>query len=296
MADVRHFALLPEEDRIPCLSCIVPLGAGRNETGGFLPGGSAVMISRQIALTAKHVLKHYRSKVEQPSPFYANVIVIEEKDGRASFSVEIGSGFDGGAWRDSAAWIATGNQHDVAIMRLRGTDGDFPEYPEIDVLPPRAGQAVRAYGFPRAEVDEVDENTFKWITEPTVSKGMVLRICPAGRGDNVYTFPGFETTMRIEPGMSGGPVFNAEGRLCGLVAGGLSAGEAGSPDLSYVSMIYPAMTLPFQGKGFESALVGSYPLIVAGHFGIIRTANLTSLEIGLNEVGEAEQVRLIYRK
>jgi len=48
---------VPPEYVLDCQNAIVPLGAGRNDNGGFLASGSAVLISRQIALTDKRVYR-----------------------------------------------------------------------------------------------------------------------------------------------------------------------------------------------------------------------------------------------
>ena len=125
---------MPPEYVLDCQNAIVPLGAGRNDNGGFLASGSAVLISRQIALTAKHVLVDYHQKAEYGEPLSGGQHV------EVHFSIELGSGFGGGTWRDSVDWCATADGHDIALLRLRGTSGDFPAYPEIDVVPPRIGE------------------------------------------------------------------------------------------------------------------------------------------------------------
>ena len=129
---------MPPEDVLDCQNAIVPLGAGRNDNGGFLASGSAVLISRQIALTAKHVLVDYHQKAEYGEPLSGGQHV------EVHFSIELGSGFGGGTWRDSVDWCATADGHDIALLRLRGTSGDFPAYPEIDVVPPRIGDPAPA--------------------------------------------------------------------------------------------------------------------------------------------------------
>ena len=125
---------MPPEYVLDCQNAIVPLGAGRNDNGGFHASGSAVLISRQIALTAKHVLVDYHQKAEYGEPLSGGQHV------EVHFSIELGSGFGGGTWRDSVDWCATADGHDIALLRLRGTSGDFPAYPEIDVVPPRIGE------------------------------------------------------------------------------------------------------------------------------------------------------------
>jgi hypothetical protein len=135
---------VPPEYVLDCQNAIVPLGAGRNDNGGFHASGSAVLISRQIALTAKHVLVDYHQKAEYGEPLSGGQHV------EVHFSIELGSGFGGGTWRDSVDWCATADGHDIALLRLRGTSGDFPAYPEIDVVPPRIGEPAAGATAPLA--------------------------------------------------------------------------------------------------------------------------------------------------
>lgn len=278
--------IISPEYVLPCQDCFVPLAAGRNDNGGFLASGSAVLIARQIALTAKHVVADYHEKAEYSDPPGGGQKV------DVGFSIELGSGLGGGTWRDSVGWCATADGHDIALLRLRGTDGSFPAYPQIDVLPPKVGELVTAYGFQKPDTKELGPDTLLWKVEPTVTRGRVLAIHHKGRDKGMYPFPVFETDARVEPSMSGGPVFNSAGKLCGVLAGGLPADEGGH-SRSYFSMIWPAMGLPFQGKGRDGNILRIVPLLWAARFGVVAADNIDHLDMRLRSDGEMEILRLL---
>lgn len=54
-------------------------------------------------------------------------------------------------------------------------------------------------------------------------------------------FPCFQTNFRIDGGMSGGPVFDAQGHLCGLLCSSLKANDADEEHASYVTLLWPSL-------------------------------------------------------
>ena len=165
---------IPSEYRVPCEQCIVPLGAGRKATGGFYASGSAILISRYLALTAKHVLTDYhtRSEYTEPPTGDQNVSV--------GFSVEVGAGFDlESQWQDHTLWCSSADGHDIALLRLSGGPDPPSVFPRLDLCPPRVEETVTAYGFSEPDVIETGEGgPVAWKTNPTVSLGRVLRVYP----------------------------------------------------------------------------------------------------------------------
>jgi hypothetical protein len=263
---------IPADLRVPCQPCIVPLGAGRKNTGGFYASGSAILISRYLALTAKHVVADYHKLAEYTDPPTGNEEV------SVGYSIEAGAGFDvESQWQDHTLWCSSADDHDIALLRLVGRQKPPPVFPRLDIAPPRVGEIVTAYGFSESDVTETDKGSIVWKTNPTVSRGRVTAVYHRGREKGMYSFPVFETDVRVENSMSGGPVFNSAGSLCGILAGALPHVE-GEPDRSYFSLLWPALGLVFQGKNWESLLVPARSLWWGARFGVVDVLNLDLVE------------------
>ena len=54
-------------------------------------------------------------------------------------------------------------------------------------------------------------------------------------------FPVFRTNARFDPGMSGGPVFNEYGKLCGLICSNMPPDNPEIDHISYVTLLWPSM-------------------------------------------------------
>ena len=77
--------------------------------------------------------------------------------------------------------------------------------------------------------------------------------------------------------MSGGPVFNSAGHLCGILAGGPPHVD-GVPDRSYFSLLWPALGLMFQGGKWQALLVPPRSLWWGARFGVVDVLNIERLE------------------
>ena len=102
------------------------------------------------------------------------------------------------------------SQKDLAILKLaNGSMG------QSVVFAPRSrvqvGENVYVMGFPGA-VDRVD-NSSKLYAEVTVTRGIVSRAIRLDNGVNYY-----QTDAAVNPGNSGGPMFNDQGQVIGIVA------------------------------------------------------------------------------
>jgi len=109
----------------------------------------------------------------------------------------------------------------------------------MNASPPPVGSLIEAYGYGADAKD--DSPVIDGIFYAT--RGEVTSLLPRGRDQATLWFPVFQTTAHFAGGMSGGPVFNQQGELCGLVcydAGGdLDNPEAAS--ISYAVMLFPLL-------------------------------------------------------
>ena len=115
----------------------------------------------------------------------------------------------------------------------------------MNALPPAIGTRVAAFGYHSgaASVEE-DENLIEWYDRPTSTYGTISQVFEESRDSARLSFPCFEIDARIDGGMSGGPVFNPSGELCGILCSSFPATEAGGPHTSYVATLWPALATP----------------------------------------------------
>jgi hypothetical protein len=77
-----------------------------------------------------------------------------------------------------------------------------------------------------------------------VSTGTIRKIYSWTRDSFFMPFPCYQVSARFDAGMSGGPVFDESGAICGLVCSGHKPAddEDGEP-ISYASTLWPLFQL-----------------------------------------------------
>jgi hypothetical protein len=118
----------------------------------------------------------------------------------------------------------------------------------------------------------------------------VLEVFPLRRDDSLLHFPSFSIDARFDGGMSGGPIFNEKGQLCGLVCACLDPAP-GQRHISYGASLWPAMYLnvDFTTPGLSAS--APYPIfdLIAGNFihAVGWDTIRDSFEIGVDNNGQA---------
>jgi hypothetical protein len=142
------------------------------------------------------------------------------------------------------------NFSDLALLRAGMLkDNVRHEFPicRLSARVPKTGTHLTAMGYSQFTVsaDTTTENLREIAFKHnfSVSTGRVLEVYREGRdtfrdldGRYTGTLPTvcFETSARFEPGMSGGPVMDEDGAICGIVSTGLESDESSS-DRSFAS-------------------------------------------------------------
>ena len=107
----------------------------------------------------------------------------------------------------------------------------------MTVIPPPVGAKIFTCGYPEGTAAELSSNHLEVRMQPYVSHGMVQELHLGGRDKNL-PFPCFRSNLRIEGGMSGGPVFHEDGHLCGLAVSSFNCTPNEEP-ISYVALLWP---------------------------------------------------------
>ena len=120
---------------------------------------------------------------------------------------------------------------------------------------------------------------------PVTATGLVQEIHHDRRDAVRLPFPCFRTNARFDGGMSGGPVFNEDGLVCGVVCSSFPALSADEPHVSYASTIWPMIGTMLDAT--ESSVSGApyYPLYNLFKSGAIYASDLDHVELAVNENG-----------
>jgi hypothetical protein len=102
----------------------------------------------------------------------------------------------------------------------------------LEVAIPNIGERLWAVGYRETSRDDVPGMTM------ICSSGLVTAVHLEGRGLHLPG-PCLAVAMNTLGGMSGGPVFNAEGHVIGIVSTSYESDDLHGP--TYVSLIWPAL-------------------------------------------------------
>ena len=222
----------------------------------LLPAGTGFMIGTNLLMTAAHVMKYAtqpRRRIMSSSGEFENLLecyalyVADERHGPNN------EHYVGGPLPLGKAWIS--NDVDIALCSVRrpidirtGKPLDIPNV-ALTASIPRIGERIWGFGYHAIEgrVDEqLDNKEFKIVYQhdTAVSTGHILETHIQYRDRGLLRFPCFRTSARFVHGMSGGPIFNSAGAVCGVITSGSSF-----EDDSYGSLLWAAFGCRVEAQG-----------------------------------------------
>jgi S1-C subfamily serine protease len=204
--------------------------------------GSGFLIGENLALTARHVTDDAHKQ------FVERTRDIPPGGWQNKFRLEFGTvdAMTGLTRRWAIHTVYRSPMFDVAVLDLDplGEPAKLQPYPELNLAPPRPGDRVSAFGYPMPTV-RVDPDMPEYSKlSPHLYRGggVVQEVHDTGRDRLLLPFPCFHTTAPIQSGMSGGPVTNAAGQVCGVVCRSFDLIEGEPVPLSYASLLWPALS------------------------------------------------------
>lgn len=214
--------------------------------------GSAALVAPGIALTAAHV-------------------VTELKDAGHLDGPDVALLFGGVRRGATTMWVARHvtvvGQTDLAIVSL-DLRSRIPRDRTIRVLEmttrlPGVGEAVMAAGFCAGQ-EAFDNGPKSSAVNGRMLRtvGQVIAVHQDGRDRVMAPYPCVEIAMAARGGMSGGPVFDREGRLFGLISTSLD-----DQPYAVVSLIWPALGVSFPTAWPKGLYASSTNLIDASGAG-----------------------------
>lgn len=265
-----------------------PLIAVRNEREELVHG-TAFVVGRGFALTAYHVLEDYVQRYETTTNIEENLTItfdmymyLTQSEGESYLPIKI-----------LRAWRAT--PLDLAVLAL-GVPADWPiDYswpvPIIRLLPPMVGETITAFGFAESSVEYLPSDPTPQIeVNPMASTGIVAEVHHDIRDASRLPFPCFRTNARFDGGMSGGPVFDSDGKLCGVVCSSIPPMQEEDEHLSYCASLWPIIATMIDA-GETSVSTGTYvPFLELIRNGTVTTTNDAVVSLASDASGRLNPV------
>jgi len=195
--------------------------------------GSAVIVAPGIALCSAHVIQ---PKIDALMSSLEEVICF----GLTSKGTQI--------WRIRKVTIVTDS--DIAILGLELSSDISPEdtihQTVITTRLPKIGERVTIFGFRAGELE------FPRVGNEVPTFSFNLLVCAGevveryvSRDRVMMPWPTLEVSCPTWGGMSGGPVFDSNGKILGLLSSSFTTDSGDGP--SYVSLLIPCLSTQFEG-------------------------------------------------
>ena len=250
------------------------------DRGEVFASGTAFLINRGLALTAYHVVEDFIHRYE--------AIRESESTSEVNFHLWLYFAFDQGKTLVPAEVkrIWSGRPLDIAVLAVR-----FPpeerkrqwKLSRLNLLPPRVGEEVRAFGFADASISGSDDRK-KLDSTPRVTTGTVKEVHHELRDTCNMPFPSFRTDARFDASMSGGPVFNVKHEICGVISSTYPPTTDDDRHDSYASTLWPIVGINIEDKLESTA--PRFPLMELFQDRSIPSSNLESVTLTNSDTGD----------
>ena len=213
------------------LSLVVDMG-----TDNPIIVGTAFPIREGVLVTAKHILKEYQYATE-PGHMDRTVSALQILPGNAFIT-----------WRITGAIVH--KNADLAILlagpRESGTEFWLPSW-KLSQNAPQKSEWVGAFGNVNGRCHIVSRNPngggiVEVGNEGQANFGIVNNVYEQYRDRVMLPCPCFEIGANFGSGMSGGPVFDERGEICGVVSSSVEGGGT-----SYAVTIWPSLSQIYNG-------------------------------------------------
>ncbi len=258
----------------------------------YYASGSAIIIGKNLAITAQHVIDDFFREFEG-----SYIDVPPDSEVAGTFHLQLcqilNNGKSGRIWNVTRLWVC--NFSDIAVLRLSPTTQEALEYkwrlPKMDLIPPEVGERVSCFGYRKPQITKT-ENQIEWQVDSKTSIGEVKAVHDQKRDSCRLPFPCFQTNARYDGAMSGGPVFKDTGKLCGIICSNLPPSSDGEDHVSYVTSLWPLMGLKIDidRKGHPKNI--KYPMLELARDNFIHADGWERIILVPDQYGNIIQVYL----
>ena len=228
--------------------------------------GSCCRIAKNLYVTAAHVVKDWLEKFGGNSVQQCFDI----------WAIHVREGPEYSIWAVDSLWINPIS--DIAVLHTRPyndvADSEISvACVALNLIPPKIGERIVGFGHynPEQSISVAGNGTrhieINGFGAATV--GEVKEIHHERRDMVRLPFPCFQVNARFDGGMSGGPVFNEDGQLCGIVCSNLPPSGDNDEHISYATTLWPLMATFINIALDGTKQDESYPLIELARKGVL---------------------------
>jgi hypothetical protein len=238
--------------------------------------GTAVLVGPNLALTARHVVDDYWQRYEGTT--------LKSGPGAGSFSLQAmqmcGPRNDLAIWNITKYWVTGEGGPDMAVLQLTPTSAIAAKYSShgvtMNLIPPAIGTRISCFGYTDTLVEPgvVDgEPGSIFRRAGHTSTGEILDVYPQRRDRATMPYPSLHTNARFDGSMSGGPVFNESGEMCGLICSSYPPSSTDEPHASFVALLWTLMTIPVSVARTDDRASSMYPFWELARDGVVQARN-----------------------
>lgn len=245
--------------------------------------GTATVIAGHLAISAKHIFEDITKRFGARKKTDLEYEISEY----AVRLYQILPGPQYAIWNVLTAWPCVDTDIAILHLGLHGFSSDNPpvscKVPRLRVVPPPVGDRVVGFGYhsSRTAVRHNPDGSYHLDLndKPTATVGEVIQVHPSGRDPVMYPFPCFRVNARFDGGMSGGPILDDTGLVCGIISGTLPPNDPAGEAASYVPILWPMLrTVISADRGDRYPRGIKYPVIDLALDGIIAVVGLEQLD------------------
>ncbi len=192
--------------------------------------GSGVLVAPGVALCATHVVAPHLTRIMTPGAAFASCW------GICTHGLQI--------WQ--VRTLAMVPNTDVTILGLELRSALPPEnrffQSVLTTRTPAIGEELTICGYRATEqAFPADEHGVQSCGDMWVCRGVIRERYPLFRDRCMIRWPALAVAVPSRGGLSGGPVYDRDGQLVGLLC-------SSDDSISYVSMLWPALTARFEAS------------------------------------------------
>jgi len=239
--------------------------------------GLCCRIAKNLYVTAAHVVTEWLEKFGNNTKQQTFEI----------WAIHVRKGPEYSIWVVDSLWINP--LSDIAVLHTRPyNDTACAETSvacvSLNLIPPRIGDRIVGFGHyePEQSITTGSDGTrhieINGLGAATV--GEVKEIHHEKRDSVRLSFPCFQVNARFDGGMSGGPVFNEQGQLCGIICSNIPPSNENDEHISYATTLWPLMATHINLALDGAEVDEPYPLLELAKKGVLSAIGYEGIRIG----------------